>query len=228
MIGVLSQDTARFSVFTSSITSIQAPAGTSIEFMFGMDIPASLNQLVDTMLLTPENAWIWIMGDDHVIPAETLTRLLEHGKDIVVPLCLMRMPPYKPVIYDSFDEENGVRQCVDLDDYPNGGLIRVHSAGNGGMVIRREVFERMPAPWFEYGKVSPTTLAEDVYFCDKARELGYDIWCDLDAPLGHCTTGVVWPQLLEDGWTHGFVLAGGFQVSIPREIKPAPRIFVPS
>jgi hypothetical protein len=217
MIGVLAQDTARFSVFASSMTSIQAPPGTSIEWMFGMDIPASLNQLVETMLLTPENEWLWLMGDDHVIPAETLVRLLAHEKDIIVPLCLMRMPPYKPVIYAS--EESGVRQCVDLDDHPNGGLIKVHSAGSGGMVISRRVLMQMGPPYFEYGKVSPTTLAEDVHFCDKARFLGYDIWCDLDVPLGHCTTAIVWPQLLDTGWTHGFVMAGGFQMSVPRESR---------
>lgn len=218
LVGIIAQDTARFTVFASSLGRIEAPAGTQMEWMLGFDIPASLNQLVDTLLYS-DGAWLWLMGDDHVIPPETLTRLLSHEKDIIVPLCLTRVAPYKPVIYSEFDDTTKKRQTVNLDNHPNGGLIEVHSAGNGGMLIRREVFETMPRPWFEYGRVDPTSITEDVHFCDKARELGYDIWCDLDTALGHCTTGIVWPVLQEDGWTHGFVMNGGFQITMPRESK---------
>lgn len=209
MIGVIAQDTARFSVFASSLCRLEAPAGTQIEWMLGLDIPANMNQLVDTLLLG-DGEWLWFMGDDHVIPPNTLPRLLAHDKDIIVPLCLSRVPPYRPVVV-----EDGA--TLKLDSHPRGGLIEVEAAGGAGMLVRRSVFETMLRPWFEFGQLDATQISEDMHFCAKARDLGYDIWCDLDAPLGHCTTGIVWPVLEESGWTYGFVMAGGFQVTVPRE-----------
>jgi hypothetical protein len=39
------------------------------------------------------------------------------------------------------------------------------------MLIRREVFEKLSQPWFEYN----SELAEDAYICKRARDAGFEI-----------------------------------------------------
>jgi hypothetical protein len=42
------------------------------------------------------------------------------------------------------------------------------------MLIRREVFEKLSQPWFEYN----SELAEDAYICKRARDAGFEIKLD--------------------------------------------------
>ena len=36
--------------------------------------------------------------------------------------------------------------------------------------------------WYENGMVK---MSNDWFFCEKARELGYEVWCDPTIKLGH-------------------------------------------
>lgn len=219
MVGVIAQDTARYSMFAASLTGLAVPDGTQIVWRFGHAIAAQMNLLVEALLETDKD-WLWILGDDHSFSPGLLGKLLDHElasgpPEIIVPLCLTRVPPYQPVIFSGFGEDGRHRIRVDLDDHPDGGVIAIHSAGSGGMLVRRSVFETIPAPWFESYSVSPVEMGEDVVFCDKARDAGFQIYCDLDANLGHCVSGVVWPVREPEGWTFGFSMMGGFTMRIP-------------
>lgn len=214
LVGVIAQETSRYSMFSASLTSLKLPEGTAIKWWFGMEIADNCNALVREMY-QQEKEWLWLLGDDHSFSPPILERLLAHDADIVVPLCLMRYPPYRPVIYSGLTDA-GKRRDVDLDDHPAGGLIPVHSAGSGGMLIRRRVFDALEDPWFRAYQDDATKLSEDLYFCDQAREAGFDIYCDLDTNLGHLFAGVVWPVRNPDGWTFAFSMMGGFQVTMPR------------
>ena len=69
------------------------------------------------------------------------------------------------------------------------GLHAVDWVGCGFLLIKREVLEKMPAPWFQFIEErrgeNYITYSEDVWFCKKARELGYNIYIDLDCRLEH-------------------------------------------
>lgn len=219
MVGVIAQETARFSTFAASLTALEVPPETSIKWILGHGISANSNQLVRAMLADPKCEWLWILGDDHVFGTTVLTRLLEHDVNIVAPLCLTRMPPYSPVMMSGFAtkeefEKEGYRRRLRLDDYPEGGLISIHSVGSAGLLVRRTVFEDMEDPWFEAGMVSGLEIGEDFYFCDKAREQ-YEIWGDLDTMIGHTTVATVWPARVDEGWTFSFGFTGGLQITMP-------------
>jgi hypothetical protein len=83
------------------------------------------------------------------------------------------------------------------------------------MVVRRAVLEELDPPWFETGRVSSVHVGEDVHFCDKAREAGFELYGDLDAPFGHLTVATVWPVHQPEGWTYAFGFQGGLQVTMP-------------
>jgi GT2 family glycosyltransferase len=49
-----------------------------------------------------------------------------------------------------------------------------------------EVFEKLEKPYFTLDESRPAM--EDVVICEKAREAGYDIWCDPTIKIGHIGT----------------------------------------
>lgn len=215
LVGVIAQETSRYTMFSASLTSLDLPEGSAIKWRFGHSIADNCNALVREMY-EQEKEWLWLLGDDHTFGPGVLTKLLSWDVDVIVPLCIMRAPPYLPVIHSGWGPSGRPhRQTVDLDEYPDGGLIGVHSAGSAGMLIRRRVFDALTDPWFETGVVEGTQLGEDVYFCDKARETGAEIYCDLDTRIGHCLTAVAWPVKETTGWTFGFSMMGGFQIVLP-------------
>lgn len=213
LVGVVAQETARYSMFGASMTGLELPEGSAVKWRFGHHIADSTNALIQEMY-DRDMDWLWIMGDDHSFSPQLLDKLLAREVEIVVPLCLMRNPPYRPVAFVSTGNPDESRR-LDLNDYPEGGLVKVKTCGSAGMLIRREVFDFVDRPWFEAGRAGTAVVGEDLNFCDKARAAGFDIHLDLDLPLGHCTTSVVWPVHEPDGWTFAFSMMGGFQITMP-------------
>lgn len=60
----------------------------------------------------------------------------------------------------------------------------VDAFGSGFMLTRTSVYERIEWPWFWLDMITPTgkdrpqIMNEDIAFCRKAREAGYQLWCD--------------------------------------------------
>lgn len=68
--------------------------------------------------------------------------------------------------------------------------------GTGCMMVNTDVFRKIGLPYFhyqlEYNDVGVTLeRGEDVYFCHKAKEHGYDIHIDTDLLVGHKATVVL-------------------------------------
>jgi len=97
----------------------------------------------------------------------------------------------------------------------------VCAIGTGGMLIRSEVFRELEYPWFEHGRAS-----EDLIFCDRAREAGFPIYCDLGSRIGHLTVAAIWPSWVDQEWVVGFSVADNFSLYVgienpqPEEIRP--------
>lgn len=216
LIGVIAQESARFSMFAASLAEMEMPDGWETKFRFGWDLADGQNALVRETLDRGKD-WVWLMGDDHVWSPGLLGSLLAHDLDLVVPICLMRNPPYRPVNWLATDDPEKMRR-LDLDDYPEGGLVEIEASGAAGLLIRASVFERIPEPWFETGTGITGRVGEDVNFCRKARAAGLRIFCDLDHVLGHCSTTVVWPVREPDGWTYGFSMMGGYKLTLPPRV----------
>lgn len=64
------------------------------------------------------------------------------------------------------------------------------------MLVKANVYKELAAPWYEerYNLEGATPgnrygfISDDVWFCNNAKEAGYDIWCDVDISqeLEHC------------------------------------------
>jgi len=60
--------------------------------------------------------------------------------------------------------------------------IKVDAIGFGCVLVKREVFEKIPAPWFVWNQASPS---EDFFFCEKAAKHGYEVRVLTDVKCSH-------------------------------------------
>lgn len=217
LVGIIANDSARYSLFASSVTRLQLPDGFQLEWLIGGDWCGARNSLGE-IALNEGFDYLWFMDDDHAFSPDILMKLVRHDVDIVMPVCLTRVTPFAPVEFTEYLGD-GKYLPLYLPDQPESGLVEVVAGGTAGMLIKREVFEAIPntkeKPWFEYG-----TVSEDIIFCEKAKKAGFKLYCDLETRLGHITTAVVWPTPYEDTWGVGFNIGRDTNIVVgiePRE-----------
>lgn len=73
---------------------------------------------------------------------------------------------------------------VDLQQW-TGNYLKVDAIGFGFVLLKREVFEKIPFPWFVWDKPVPS---EDFDFCQKMRQYGYDINVFTEVCFSHAGT----------------------------------------
>jgi GT2 family glycosyltransferase len=135
---------------------------------------------------------MWIDSDIIFTPQE-FQKLLEDDKDIVSGLYLMADNQHFTVVKD-WDEEYfakyGTFNFLQKSDIKNQNqLFPAAYNGMGFMLIKKGVFETLQYPWFEPIHQSIKNLedftSEDVAFCLKAREKGFEIFVDPTVIVGH-------------------------------------------
>lgn len=189
----------RYVQFAASMFQLEQPEGTTISIHRSASVAENTNASIREMT----GEWAWLIADDHVFPPDTLLRLLDRQVDIIVPVCCKRAPPYPLVLF----HEHGTRewggreypawQALHHSELPEEGVFTVDAAGSAGMLIRRRVLDAIGEPWFEN---SPGAAGnEDVLFCKKAREHGFDIHVDSEVFIGHLSDHCVWPDK-QHGW----------------------------
>lgn len=199
---VLSRDdVARYVPLWTCLNKLQVPDGTVRDTIIGHGIVEGLNASTEACLQRG-HAWLWIMGDDHIFGADTLQRLLAHDLPIVAPLNVQRQKPFQPLLYASNGEgDPPIHQYTWKHLDHMAGLYKLPprvTCGNAGMLIQREVLERLPegAWWADRPGLRNS---EDLYFCERVRAFGYEIYVDLDVRLGHMFTAAAIPVQKDTG-----------------------------
>ena len=229
LVGVIANDAARFSEFWSCVLRLKVPAGSVKENVIGGDWCSARNELAQRCI-DEEYDYLWFMDDDHSFAPDLLQKLLEaavtYDLPIVNPLCTTRTAPFHLVTFAANpDPESKDRYLpISLEGAPGEGIVELEAGGCAGMLIRRDVLEAVKKwgqhnvdprslearPWFEY-----TDTSEDILFCEKAKDAGFGIYADLSARLGHITTAVVMPGIVDGNWITGLTVGRDFQVAIP-------------
>ena len=215
LVGVIANDSARHSLFSSCIDRLELPDGWKKQWVIGGDWCGARNELCQ-MVLDEGYSHLWFMDDDHAFAPSMLKRLLAHDVPLVTPICLTRVHPFAPVQYT---EKTGEAQYlpIALSGSETKGLVEIQAGGCAGMLIRRDVIEatreqmtwlpgdlrqtKMPMSWFEY-----TDRSEDIVFCEKAKDAGFTLYADLEVTLGHITTAVVHPTVRDGEWKTGLTI----------------------
>ena len=65
--------------------------------------------------------------------------------------------------------------------------IQVDAVGAAAMMIRRNVIESIKPPWFQflYREMRDVMVTEDLVFCVRAKEHGFEVWADQFMPCRH-------------------------------------------
>lgn len=203
-IGIIAQDTARYSQF--AICLAQLRTDWEIKHVFGYDAAYARHRLAETF----EGDYLLFLDDDHAFQPDLVERLLKHRKDIVAPLYLKRGQGFRPTAYET-DYNTRLR-------LGEPGLVEVGITGTSGMLIHRRVFDSLGSPFFRAGHVPgmPHAIGEDADFCIRAREHGFQVWCDTSLPFGHIGAATVMPVHTPGGWKLAVVI-GDALVTVPYE-----------
>jgi len=117
---------------------------------------------------------ILFLDADMIFPADLIIRLVQRDKDFVAVNCTSRMFPVEHIAHDLKGER--------IDSRKRYGLQKVQHVGLAVALIRAEVFRSMSPPLFmmEWVPDIQAFCGEDVYFCARAQQEGYDIYIDHD------------------------------------------------
>ena len=118
------------------------------------------------------------IDSDMVFSPNTLMDLHDPNdpKDIVAGLFFQKYDPYPPAL--SIHDKHPIPEK----------LIEVDWVGMAFTLIDMKVFKKMPRPWFELDFNPEHIVGEDVLFCIKAKKLGFKIWVEPKASIGHQLT----------------------------------------
>jgi len=191
-IGIITHELSRYSDFSISLLGLAAPQNTRVIWHKGVEIASGLNAIIRKM----SGDWLWILGDDHTFKADLLLKLLSAQKDIIAPVCSSRTHPWHPVVYTQNEDRQFLRQR--WADIPIEQVTTMFKgAGTAGMLIRKHVLDAVGDPWFENGKTASENLGEDLWFCRKAQDKGFEVHVDTRLGIGHITPATIWPGLID-------------------------------
>lgn len=152
----------------------------AIRDCYGASIARNRNHCVETALKHNAKHLLFI-DDDMVFAPGVIDKLLARKEYFVSGLCTVRSLPAKPALYMKRKDDSGL-----YDNVANPkGLMTVDGVGMAFTLIDTTVFKRMKKPYFAMPPRGEDVLGEDLYFCEKAKELGIDIKVDCDVVIGH-------------------------------------------
>lgn len=110
------------------------------------------------------------IDSDMVFPPDCLDRLLAHDKDIVGGTYVRRGPPF-----------DNLGASIEADIDKREGLVEMTHIPTGMLLVKMKVFEALKAPWFKYtdNEELGCVNGEDMIFSARAREAGFQLFCDL-------------------------------------------------
>lgn len=145
-------------------------------YMVRRECAAQARHELVTAALAANRTHILFLSPDLRFPPNLLTRLLDHGKDIVGVNYVTNYFPIEPTAI--IDDSEGYTPLV-MEEGAD-GLRDVVSMGLGAVLIRMPVFRDIGEPWFLTGfdPVSQRYIPDDVYFCQRLRDAGKLLWID--------------------------------------------------
>ena len=155
-------------------------------------ITMARNALVHEFLKTDATELLFIDADV-VATADDMLRLMAQSRDITTG-AYPRRAKDQNFFADLYFDANG-----DLEF--DGSLMRVERAPTGFMLIQRHVIEKLVAAhpeWiyeksptekmsavFDFAIVDGKYVGEDYLFCDRATQMGFKVYIDVDISLPH-------------------------------------------
>jgi len=191
----------KLAISLARFTQVAGQHGVAVQIgsICGCSVVSRARNLLAKDLLESDCDYLLFIDSDINFEPEHIFRLMAWGSD-----------PKKGIVagVPRTRSENKV-YIADLDYDENGeltmngmGLVRGKRVATAFMLVRREVFVTMTAAhpeWvykdqrsdrmipclFDFQLTEEGYIGEDFLFCDRARELGFEVWIDPTITLGH-------------------------------------------
>ncbi len=162
-------------------------------FMVGMEVGEAYQQAIEGILAHPElSKWKYILTleEDNCPPPDGLLKLLENMDkyDAIGGLYWTKGEGGQPMCYGKPSEMP--RNFVPFPPTPN-DVTECNGLGMGFTLFRTAMFKdpKLTKPWFKTEQsytpgVGSSAFTQDLYFFNKARELGYKMACDSRVLVG--------------------------------------------
>jgi FkbM family methyltransferase len=168
-----------------SLWDLEVPEGyiLDLQFFYGYQVDQIRNLSAEW---AKRYDYMFSVDSDIVLPKDALKKMLAADKDIISGLYIQRIPNTHTLeVY--MDTPNG--GCTNIP-YPlikDRGVVEIAGCGMGCALIKSEVFRKMEYPHFVYKSALTMrdTVSEDVYFCQKARSIGFTVWADSTIECDH-------------------------------------------
>ncbi len=186
-------------LFCQSLALLQRAGNTVVGFEVGSLVYEARNKLARAAIRAEADYVLWL-DSDMVFPPDLLQRMLkvcqEENIDFLTGLCFRRKPPYTPCLFDRLEKTDKGASYTALMSVPD-GRFQVGGCGFAGVLLSTDVLLSV-ASQFDGRMFDPMIgFGEDVAFCWRARQCGYEIWCDSDIELGHIGGCVVTRKYFE-------------------------------
>lgn len=154
-----------------------------------MRVDLARNKAVEAFLKS-DCTHLLMLDCDHRHPADVVERLTrwmvrDPAKQIISGLSFRRGPPYDPTVY-RVDEDGTVNAFLSWEP----GLVRADIVGGPCLLVSRDVYETIPAPWFAFRYENAEMglyPGEDIYFSLKCGEYNFPIYVDTTCVSPHAT-----------------------------------------
>jgi len=129
--------------------------------------------------------YLWLVDNDMSFPPDTLFRLLAHEKALVGAAYNSRVLPLRTVV--KMTDATGAVIVPDAATFPAEPFV-CHAIGSGCKLVSVPALQRIPQPWFALGwdlATGELLKTDDVWFCEQAKKVGIETWCDPTIPVKH-------------------------------------------
>jgi hypothetical protein len=149
------------------------------------------NGLARKVLDDPGYTHLLMMDSDIEPPDDIVDQLLGCNAAMaaaIVPICVQKMIVTNIVMPNENPDDPDTSFMMHWST--EGEPIEAEGAGTGIVLIRREVFEKVPWPWFRYKEAYPEgkRTGEDIYFSKKAAKYGFKYKVPRKSLSGHFKT----------------------------------------
>lgn len=186
-------------LFCQSLALLQRAGDTIVGFQVGSLVYNARNELA-RQAIKSEADWVLWLDSDMVFEPDLLKKMLkvceENDIDFLTGLCFRRKPPYTPTLFDRLDKMEHGASYTTIMSVPE-GRFKVGGCGFAGVLMSTDVLLSVAAR-FGGRMFDPLEgFGEDVSFCWRAKQCGYEIWCDSDIELGHVGSMIVTREFFE-------------------------------
>jgi hypothetical protein len=178
------------------------------------DCISNHSQAVREMMADPDCQHIFFLDDDILLEPDALTRLLTHRRPAVSVNLLTRMLPWEPF---NFKRISGKLMPLSLEGAPH--LLKVDGCGLGGVLVERQVFERLTPPWFGH---TETLKTDDLFLWKALEDAHIPLFVDLSICARHILHAYVKPVWDGHEWSTVIEMQGGGNLKLP-PASPTPQ-----